>query len=195
MCFREEKPIQARTVNLVGQKKPQQNDVRWVATVVFINHQLRITRTIWNSKGTYTHFQVHTCFWSFHRAASNSSCIVTKEARSERVFWFYIFRIGRHRYSCVCVCAPAMNNCYVPFKMSFNGPKQLPMKSWQSLPLPHIYAIVVKSISHLGWFNSYKRSTCVLVPIFRKRDSGQILWNVCGPLKLNTSFRMFLIYI
>lgn len=95
----------------------------------------------------------------------------------------------------VCVCAPAMNNCYVPFKMSFNGPKQLPMKSWQSLPLPHIYAIVVKSISHLGWFNSYKRSTCVLVPIFRKRDSGQILWNVCGPLKLNTSFRMFLIYI
>lgn len=34
MCFREEKPIQARTVNLVGQKKPpQQNDVRWVTTV------------------------------------------------------------------------------------------------------------------------------------------------------------------
>ena len=29
VSFREEKPIQARTVNLVGQKKPpQQNDVR-----------------------------------------------------------------------------------------------------------------------------------------------------------------------
>lgn len=48
--FREEKPIQARTVNLVGQKKPQQqNDVRWVATGNFVNRQHCMTHLFWNS--------------------------------------------------------------------------------------------------------------------------------------------------
>lgn len=135
--FREEKPIQARTVNLVGQKKPpQQNDVRWVAAaesgppLIGLKMSLGWALTV-------------SAFASLWRHVVPSACDNLPESRRAASRLTFML-------CCEIYFTPRMSQRYkwwtsILVSLSFQGDS---INTWLSVQTPHLKFLILRFVEY-----------------------------------------------